>query len=609
MSTITNIYGEDRQTDSRKVINTNFTNLNTDKVEKTTTVNGKTLSSNVTLTQDDVWNWSTYWRLTNSNITDLTDLWDSTLHYHSTDRNRANHTWTQTASTISDFDTEVSNNTDVSANTSARHAHNNKALLDTYTQTEANLSSAVSLKHSPVTVTDSSEIDFTLTWQDVTASLKTTTVSPWSYTNTNITVDSKGRITSASNGTWWSWWHIIQDEWTPLTTRANLNFVWPWVTVIDDSWNNATKVTITTWWDMLKSTYDTDNNWIVDNSERLWWELPSFFQQLLVSWTNIKTVNWNTLLWSWDITVWTWDMLLWTVQEVTAEKKFDKDTLTTKWTSTGKTIISTANTSATDYTATLPAKTGTIAMTSDINRPTTTVDNTIARYDWTTWLLQSSTPTIDDNWKLTATSLNASANNSTDWNLAVITNTASTNYSRIKYVWTTNSFTSWVWNDSATITDLQNKFYIYDITNTKIWFTLVPNTLLAKFYWNLETVWNIELWNASDTTISRVSAWKIAVEWVNVVTVSSTDTLTNKTLTSPTLTTPVLWTPASWTLTNCTWLPVGWITQNTGKLLGRNTAWSWATEEITLWTWLSFSWTTLNASWWISDIVTIRSLI
>lgn len=34
---------------------------------------------------------------------------------------RANHTGTQVASTISDFDTEVSNNTDVAANTSARH--------------------------------------------------------------------------------------------------------------------------------------------------------------------------------------------------------------------------------------------------------------------------------------------------------------------------------------------------------------------------------------------------------------------------------------------------------------------------------------------------------
>jgi hypothetical protein len=58
--------------------------------------------------------------------------------------------------------------------------------------------------------------------------------------------------------------------------------------------------------------------------------------------------------------------------------------------------------------------------------------------------------------------------------------------------------------------------------------------------------------NASDTTITRAEAGRIAVEGVNVVTTSSTDTLTNKTLTSPTLTTPALGTPDSGDLTNCT---------------------------------------------------------
>jgi len=50
------------------------------------------------------------------------------------------------ATQITDFDTEVSNNTDVAANTTARH--------------------------DALTVTDSSEIDFTLTGQDLTASVK-----------------------------------------------------------------------------------------------------------------------------------------------------------------------------------------------------------------------------------------------------------------------------------------------------------------------------------------------------------------------------------------------------------------------------------------------------
>lgn len=81
-------------------------------------------------------------------------------------------------------------------------------------------------------------------------------------------------------------------------------------------------------------------------------------------------------------------------------------------------------------------------------------------------------------------------------------------------------------------------------------------------------VGSIELGHASDTTLSRASAGRLAVEGVNVVTVSSTDTLTNKTLTSPTLTTPVLGTPSSGTLTNCTGLPVSGITASTSTALG-----------------------------------------
>lgn len=38
----------------------------------------------------------------------------------------------------------------------------------------------------------------------------------------------------------------------------------------------------------------------------------------------------------------------------------------------------------------------------------------------------------------------------------------------------------------------------------------------------------IELWHASDTTLSRSAAWVLAVEWVVIPSISSTDTLTNK---------------------------------------------------------------------------------
>jgi hypothetical protein len=61
------------------------------------------------------------------------------------------------------------------------------------------------------------------------------------------------------------------------------------------------------------------------------------------------------------------DMFLSAIQSMTGLKVFDKDTLAIKGTSTGKNTVSTANTTAIDYTNTLPAKDGTFAMVEDID--------------------------------------------------------------------------------------------------------------------------------------------------------------------------------------------------------------------------------------------------
>jgi hypothetical protein len=81
------------------------------------------------------------------------------------------------------------------------------------------------------------------------------------------------------------------------------------------------------------------------------------------------------------------DMVLAGVQSVTGLKTFDKDKLAMKGTSTGVTTLSTANTGASNYTATLQAATGTIAYLTDItgtNSGTNTGDQSISASGTTT---------------------------------------------------------------------------------------------------------------------------------------------------------------------------------------------------------------------------------
>lgn len=77
--------------------------------------------------------------ISDTDATDLTDGGASSLHYHLADRNRSNHTGTQLANTISNFDTAVSNNPDVLSNTNKVSADGSVA-----THSDVSLSSPTS---------------------------------------------------------------------------------------------------------------------------------------------------------------------------------------------------------------------------------------------------------------------------------------------------------------------------------------------------------------------------------------------------------------------------------------------------------------------------------
>ena len=139
----------------------------------------------------------------------------------------------------------------------------------------------------------------------------------------------------------------------------------------------------------------------------------------------------------------------------------------------------------------------------------------------------------------------------------------------------------------------------------------------ATFVWDIYAWTKIELWHATDTTITRVSAWVVAIEWVNIVTTSSTNTLTNKRITNrittitsdatPTINTDncdaVTITALSTAITSMT-TNLSWTPTNFQELLFRIKD-DWTARAITWWASFVAKWVSLPTTTVISKLLTV----
>lgn len=304
---------------------------------------------------------------------------------------------------------------------------------------------------------------------------------------------------------------IVDSDVTPISATASGN--------AEKSTALELKTYIKTGLTTADVTTSTDKNYVTD-------------AQLTVigntSWTNSgnQVWDWVTITWAWTV----WDPFVavwgWTGDVIAPATNTDSYIPQWNWANskTLKNWLAVVTTLGTPWANTnIPTEAAVRAAIvwawgGDVSWPASAVDNNIAVFDWITGKI------IKDWWATVASKVTA--------------NTAITGATKTKITYDTKGLVT-AWSDATTadIADSSNKRYVTDAQLTVIWNTSWTNTgdqtLPTRDSLGLDTddspqFAGIELWNASDTTITRTSSWQIAVEWVQIPSTSSTHTLTNK---------------------------------------------------------------------------------
>ncbi len=161
--------------------------------------------------------------ITPANLNSLDDGVDSTLHFHASDRARANHTGSQLSSTISDFASTVLATvlTGLSLVTSTAVTAADSILVAIGKLQKQNTDQDTAIALNTAKVTNATHTGDATGATALTLATVNTNVG--SFTNSNVTVNAKGLVTAISNGTGGG--NTFNDEYKNVYPNNTINLV------------------------------------------------------------------------------------------------------------------------------------------------------------------------------------------------------------------------------------------------------------------------------------------------------------------------------------------------------------------------------------------------
>ena len=227
-------------------------------------------------------------------------------------------------------------------------------------------------------------------------------------------------------------------------------------------------------------------------------------------------------------------------------------------------------------------------------------------FAWGTIALWTATATWGLTWDVT---WNCSwSSGSTTWNAAT-----ATELETARTIW----WTLFDWTADITVASATGWFAVtwWNLTLDTNDFVVNTDKFVVDWAtWNTIALWTIDIWHATDTTISRDSAWVIAVQWIIVPTVSSSSTFTTKTIDLDSNT--ITWTLAEFNaaLQWDSFVSLTWTETLTNKTLTAPAIWGVAqlAEDASIWldaTLSDWSWSWVTITWTLWATVAFGELI